>query len=95
MGHTYTPKPINLNEIELPEELSVLIEQMAENIHDVWAESRIKEGWRYGPERNDSLKRHPCLVPYHDLDEVEKAYDRNTAIITLKLICQFGFKIVK
>jgi ryanodine receptor 2 len=68
---------------------------MAKNVHDVWAESRISQGWTYGPERNDALKHHPCLVPYEDLPEVEKAYDRDTAVGTLKLICKLGFKITK
>ena len=42
-----------------------------------------------------ALKTHPCLVPYEDLPEVEKAYDRDTAVGTLKLICKLGFKITK
>ena len=45
---------------------------MAKNVHEVWAESRISQGWTYGPERNDVLKHHPCLVPYEELPEVEK-----------------------
>ena len=68
---------------------------MSKNVHEVWAESRISQGWTYGPERNDALKHHPCLVPYEDLPEVEKAYDRDTAVGTLKLICKLGFKITK
>ena len=59
----------------------------------VWAETRIKQGWKYGEQRNDELKTHPCLVPYEDLPEAEKAYDRNTSVETLKLIMKLGFKI--
>jgi ryanodine receptor 2 len=55
----------------------------------------MDQGWTYGPERSDALKHHPCLVPYEDLPEVEKAYDRDTALGTLKLICKLGFKIAK
>ncbi len=40
-------------------------------------------------------KTHPCLVPYEELPEIEKDYDRNTAIGTLKLIQALGFDIVK
>ena len=95
MKPTYTPKPENLDNIQLSEELNGLVEAMAKNVHEVWAQSRIEQGWTYGPERNDALKHHPCLVPYEDLPEVEKAYDRDTAVGTLKLICKLGFKITK
>ena len=95
MKPTYIPKPAQTDDIVLSEELNGLVEAMAKNVHDVWAESRISQGWTYGPERNDALKHHPCLVPYEDLPEVEKAYDRDTAVGTLKLICKLGFKITK
>ena len=86
---------MDTSDIQLPEELNVLIEQIAKNVHEVWAQSRIKQGWRYGNERSDALKQHPCLIPYEELPEVEKAYDRDTALETLKLISKLGFKIIK
>ena len=89
----YTPQPINTTGVELPEELNALVEQMSKNVHEVWAETRIRQGWTYGPERNDELKTHPCLVPYEELPEEEKEYDRNTSIGTLKLIMKLGFTI--
>lgn len=92
---TYTPKPADLSDVNLPAELEPLIEQMAKNVHDVWAQSRISDGWRYGPERNDERKEHPCLVEYEELPDSERAYDRDTAIGTLKLILKLGFKIEK
>lgn len=95
MKKNYVPQPMDTSDIQLPEELNVLIEQMAKNVHEVWAQSRIKQGWRYGNERSDALKQHPCLVPYEELPEVEKAYDRDTALETLKLISKLGFKIIK
>ena len=95
MKPTYYPKPAQTDDIVLSEELNGLVEAMAKNVHEVWAESRISQGWTYGPERNDALKTHPCLVPYEDLPEVEKAYDRDTAVGTLKLICKLGFKITQ
>ena len=95
MKPTYIPKPAQTDDIVLSEELNSLVAAMAKNVHEVWAESRISQGWTYGPERNDALKTHPCLVPYEELPEVEKAYDRDTAVGTLKLICKLGFKITK
>ena len=93
MKKNYVPQPMDTEDIQLPEELDALVEQMAKNVHEVWAKSRMEQGWTYGEERNDALKHHPCLVPYEVLPDVEKAYDRDTALGTLKLICKLGFKI--
>ena len=90
---TYTPQPIDTTDVELPEELEMLVEQMSKNVHEVWSETRILQGWTYGEQRNDELKTHPCLIPYEELPESEKEYDRNTSIGTLKLIMKLGFKI--
>lgn len=90
----YTPQPIDTSDVELPKELETLVEQMSKNVHEVWAETRIKQGWTHGPERNDELKTHPCLISYEELPEEEKEYDRNTSVETLKLILKLGFEIV-
>lgn len=89
----YIPQPVNTSDVTLPDDLKLLVEQVAKNVHEVWAESRIAQGWRYGEQRNDELKTHPCLIPYEELPEEEKEYDRNTSIGTLKLIMKLGFKI--
>ena len=94
-ANTYTPQPIDTTDVKLPKELESLVEAMAENVHDVWAEARIAEGWTYGEERDNEHKKNPCLVPYEQLPESEKEYDRQTAISTLKLIQKLGFKISK
>lgn len=95
MKKTYLPQPVDTSQVELPQELIDLGEAIAENVHDVWAQGRLSEGWTYGPVRDDTKKQTPCLVPYSDLPEVEKAYDRNTAFETLKFILAKGFKIEK
>jgi ryanodine receptor 2 len=95
MKKSYTPHPIDTIGIMLPVELTELVEAMAKNVHEVWAQNRIEQGWSYGPERIDSLKQHPCLVSYEELSSDEKLYDRDTAVETLKLILKLGFKIVK
>lgn len=89
----YTPSPADTSGVVLPEGLEALVESLAENVHEVWAKSRMDQGWTYGPERNDALKQHPGLVPYADLPEAEKDYDRNTALGTLKLIVRLGYRI--
>lgn len=91
----YTPQPIDTSGIELPEELNDLTEKIARNVHEVWSAGRMKDGWTYGEERNDAHKKHPCLIPYEQLTEIEKEYDRNTSQETIKLIMKLGFKISK
>ena len=91
----YTPQPIDTKDVVLPEELNELAEMISKNVHEVWAAGRIKDGWTYGEVRNDAEMKHPCLVPYEELTETEKEYDRNTAFETLRLITKLGFRIKK
>ena len=90
----YVPSPAILA-VELPPELLELSESIAKNVHEVWAQNRMAEGWTYGPERDDAKRQTPCLVPYEELPESEKAYDRNTALETLRFIVSLGYDIVK
>ena len=87
--------PMQTNDITLSDDLVALTELIAANVHDVWAAGRIKEGWTYGEVKDTEKKTTPCLVPYDELPESEKEYDRNTAIETLKLITKLGYKITR
>lgn len=89
----YRPAPIDTSGIELSADVLELAERLAEHVHDVWASERLADGWRYGPRRDDAKKEHPSLVPYAELPESEKKYDRNTAIGTLKAIVALGYEI--
>lgn len=95
----YEPHPINLDEIELNPEIEDLIEPIAENLHDIWAQSRMNEGYSYGPENNSDPNNGPLtnkdLRPYSELPDSEKEYDRKMAVGTLKLAARLGFKIIK
>lgn len=89
----YMPKPMDTSDVILSEDMLALTEKIAENVHEVWAEGRMKEGWSYGAVRDDAKKETPCLVPYNDLPEMEKEYDRNTALETIKLIIKLGYDV--
>lgn len=91
----YKPNPIDTSNVKLPKDLLELTEKIAENVHENWSEGRLADGWVYGETRNDEKKTTPCLVPYSELSEEEKEYDRNTAIQTLKLIVALGYRIEK
>jgi hypothetical protein len=94
-NQTYAPNPIDTSHIEVPRDLLDLADTLARNVHDTWAQERIRQGWQYGPERNDAEKLHPCLVPYDDLPDSEKIYDYNTAMETIKVILGLGYGIEK
>ena len=92
---TYIPKPIDLSDVELTEDLNELREAIAENAHEIWAENRQAEGWTYGPQRDDQLKQTPDMVPYSQLPESEKEYDREMAMKTIKLLKKLGYDLIK
>lgn len=91
----YEPYPICLDDVQLEDDLTELQEAIAENAHEIWAKARTDQGWTYGPERNDQKKETPDMVPYCNLPESEKLYDREMAMQTLKLVKKLGFEIKK
>jgi len=93
MASEYQPKPIFTGHVAVNGELLPLTERLAANAHDLWASQRMAQGWRFGPQRDDASKFHPCLVPYSDLPESEKEYDRIAAMGTIKAILALGYVI--
>lgn len=89
----YKPNPMDTSDVVLSEDLLALTEKLAENVHENWAKGRMEEGWIYGPVRDDSRKETPCLVPYSDLPEEEREYDRRTALETVRQILKLGYTI--
>ncbi|HEY6049889.1 MAG TPA: RyR domain-containing protein [Thermoanaerobaculia bacterium] len=89
----YHPAPRDTSGVELPRAVLELTELLAKNAHENWARQRMDDGWKYGPRRDDARKEHPSLVPYEELSESEKEYDRRTAMETLKTILSLGYRI--
>ena len=89
----YTPKPINTSGVEISPSLLSLTEKLAEHTQEIWAEERLAQGWRWGGKRDDAMKLHPCLVPYDELPESEKKFDRDTALGTLRAVLALGYRI--
>ncbi len=91
---SFTPDPLHTGHVQLPPELMELKEILAANVHDLWARQRIAEGWVFGPHRDDQARTHPCLVPYEQLPQSERHYDRETAVETLRVVLAHGYRIL-
>jgi len=51
-------------------------EEMARLEHGRWVAERLRSGWQYGPVKNVEKKINPSLVPWEELPETTKDYDR-------------------
>jgi len=92
---SYVPDPIDTSSVHVSQEIRALGEKLARNTHELWAQQRLRDGWRYGPQRNDERKEHPMLRPYDEIPESEKVYDRIVSMEAIKAILAMGFKIVR
>lgn len=90
-GYKYTPQPVDTKHVRLPNSINLLSELLSQNAHEVWAVGRIQQGWRWGPQRDNDKQLHPDLVPYEELTEQDKQYDRDTSMSTLKVITALGY----
>lgn len=46
-----------------------------EDSHIAWYEHKLAEGWTYGRVKDADAKTHPCMVPYDELPEAQRAKD--------------------
>ncbi|XP_064408728.1 ryanodine receptor 1 isoform X5 [Latimeria chalumnae] len=91
LSHTaFTPCPVDTAGIVLPPHLEKIREKLAENIHELWALTRIEQGWIYGTIRDDNKKLHPCLVEFNRLPEPERNYNLQMSGETLKTLLALG-----
>jgi len=91
----YKPKPLDTSGVKLTSGQTALIESLSANAHEVWAAKRIEDGWVWGDKRDDSAKTHPCLVPYAQLPESEKGYDRVMVEQVIRAAVALGYRIEK
>ncbi|RLN96779.1 hypothetical protein BBJ28_00007211 [Nothophytophthora sp. Chile5] len=90
-GYKYTPQPVDTRRIRLPHSINLLAELLSQHAHEVWSVGRVQQGWRWGEKRDNDAKLHPDLVPYEDLSEQDKQYDRDTSMSALKVISALGY----
>jgi hypothetical protein len=71
---------------------ATMIESLAKAEHNRWNAEKWIHGWEYG-ERDDAFKRHPNLVPWSDLDEDTRNYDRNAIRDIPIILAEVGKRI--
>ncbi|KAG7271671.1 hypothetical protein CRUP_022288, partial [Coryphaenoides rupestris] len=76
------------SQIVLPPHLERIREKLAENSHELWAVTRIEQGWTFALVRDDNKKLHPCLVDFQGLPDPEKNYNLAMSGETLKSVLQ-------
>ncbi|OCT66306.1 hypothetical protein XELAEV_18042564mg [Xenopus laevis] len=91
LSHTsFVPYPVDTVQIVLPPHLERIREKLAENVHELWALTRIEQGWTYGTVRDDNKRLHPCLLDFHSLPEAERNYNLLMSGETLKTLLALG-----
>ena len=68
---------------------------MAELEHERWVSERLTAGWVYSKERDASKKISPYLVPWNELPDEIKEYDRQTIRALPDLLASVKFEIYK
>lgn len=70
------------------------IEFLAEIEHEDWIKERIESGWTLG-DKDVENKKSPYLIPYNELSEEIKDYDRDTIRNIPKIVGLIGLEIRK
>lgn len=89
----YKPAPLDLGAIILTPRMEELVDQLAENTHNLWAKERIQQGWTYGLNEDPDLHRSPHLVPYSKVDDAIKKANRDTASETVRTLLVYGYNL--
>ncbi|VDP02284.1 unnamed protein product [Soboliphyme baturini] len=93
MSNGYRPAPIDTREVQLDPKLDVLVDQLAENTHNIWSQNKIQRGWTYGLNEDYLMKRSPHLVPYKSVAEKIKDVNRKNANQLLLTLLVYGYTI--
>jgi ppGpp synthetase/RelA/SpoT-type nucleotidyltranferase len=70
------------------------IELMAEMEHGRWNVERLRGGWKIGP-RDPANKRSPYLVPWSELTEEVRQWDRDSVIAFPEVLKKAGLEIYR
>ena len=71
-----------------------IAEGLARAEHDRWCAWRTRQGWQYGPTRDDDALRHPDLVPWADLPEDRRQIDRDRVTALKPVLAAVRYRVV-
>jgi hypothetical protein len=71
------------------------VELLAEMEHDRWMEENRRQGWTYAPERDDNRKTSPYMVPWNELPDNVKDWDRGFIRGLPRFLAGVGFQIIR
>lgn len=71
------------------------VELLARAEHDRWSAERLDAGWTYGPLRDEERRTTPYLVPYDELTEQMRDYDREAVSEIPSLVALAGLRVVR
>lgn len=72
------------------------VELLARMEHLRWMNHRREGGWRFHPgPKDEARKTHPDLVPYEELTEAKREYDRHTVRAIPDFLWRAGFRIYR
>jgi hypothetical protein len=92
-GFIVEPSPLPRDQIPLMKFSQGQIEQLAEWEHGRWNVERLKSGWRYGEKKDEARRLSPYLLPWQELPEAIKDYDRAAVQDWPAILAQAGWVV--
>ena len=94
----YVPLPLDVSTERIAPDLVGISEVLAEHSHNLWARSRLDQGYQFGANRCDDAsapggRRHNLLIPYQLLPDDVMESNRSGTIEILKTIQVLGYVI--
>src|SRR5664279_876108 len=71
------------------------VERLGKREHERWLRRKVKTGWRYGDPRDDARRLHPCVRPWEELPEDERAKDRLNVVGLPKIVGAAGMTMAR
>jgi hypothetical protein len=98
LGGLYLAKADSVTAVPESDELKAILlrnlESLAEAEHDGWVEYKVRQGWRWAPNRDDGQRLHNLLKPFRELPEKEREKDRNAVRYYPEIVARQGYRIV-
>ncbi len=64
-----------------------------EELHDAWLNDKVRDGWRYGPTKDEKAKTHPCMVKYSALPEEHRRKDAIYSAVVRAMAVALGIRL--